>query len=784
MTIEIPEYEFEAAEDYKPRPVPDPSGGPVNQMFESMDLDMTGTLPEAVLDEMLGGAPYDFVDVVWGMEVTGDWTDRMTGQGTLQITDFTEGRGASLTVDPEWFTGQEGFRMFNARLQTDGDHLFTLSAAFPPENGGEALGTKLDEAKGLFEVTWLCHMFEPWRTGCVDFPDEYYETELPVLNRLYIQRGSGGYKIDFAARVRESRTHSDRGYRMTEPTGRLADVRGWICDRASWEEDPETCVGSLQVTSNSPPDRRENVHLKTPQINVEFNFPVDADVLDDTFSLTTRDNQDEPLKMPGDVVALSDTRFRFEPDKALESGVIYEAHIEGGEDGVRGRAGEVLKSDDHSWRFTTLVDLENHGKPVEEPVRSHVFQTVRDAPLVVNKPALQRIYVKWQPHDHIHKNWQPETFPAKLRINVLDQSQWRIDPQAGGSVEGDVVRVVRSDLPEQKDARREVERQARNTINVYGWTPDKQGGTSVIETRLAPHDPYPQSVAAKDVIAERDVPHWHTDPAPLVFRYTFLKVGSWEGGVPEAEKQAALTVVRMTEEFTVQLMPVRDAYGIDTGRDADKDYASRHRDFVVAAMDTIVQMAEAAGADVEKPEAVGDDPVDDPYLVRMRTSANLEALKNTVRAMREDLGSFGSGNDILVVFYPPDFYGPGQTFSQTPHTEGRHGIAMPIMLDRAPSELAEGLVHEFGHYFGLRHRPGESSDIDYQPWQFPVGDIEGFRLAIDGMSGHNKSSEEGNSEHPVTLAPLMWPRLLEPGMVWLSNDEYLTLMRAFATRLP
>lgn len=784
LTLEIPEAEFEEIENYKPIPVPDPSGGPVNQMFEYMELDMTGTMPEAVLEEMLGATPYDFVDVVWGMEVTGDWSEQMTGEGTLQVNDFTEGRGASPQVDPERFTGKQGFHMYNARLQTDGDHVFTLSAAFPPEEGGVALGTELDGVKSVFEVTWLCHMFEPGRTGCADGADEYFETDLPALSKMHIQRRSGSYKIDFAARVRELRTHRDRGYQFTEPSGRFADVRGWVCDRASWEENPETCVGSLQVMSNSPPDRRQNVHLKTPQVEVEFNFPVDVDDLEDNFSLTTRESSDEPLEMAGRVRALSDTRFRFDLDGTLESGVIYEARIEGGEDGVRGRDGEVLKSEAHSWRFTTLVDLENHGKPAEEPLRTHVYQTVRDAPLVVDKPALQRIYVDWQPHDHIHMNWQPETFQAKLEISVLDPSQWHIDPQAGGSVDGDVVHVVRSDLPDQKDARREVERQARNTINVYGWTPDEQGGTSVVETRLTPHDPYPPYVAAQEVIAERDVQHWHTDPANLVFRYTFLKVGSWEDGVPEAERQAALRVVRMAEEFAVQVMPVREAYGIDTGRDADKDYASRHREFVVAAMDTIVQIAEAAGADVQKPEATGDDPVDDPYLVRMRISANLEALKNTVRAVREDLGNFGSGNDILVVFYPPDFYGPGQSFGQTPHTDGRHGVVMPITLDRSPSELAEGLVHEFGHYFSLHHRPGEASDIDYEPWQFPVGDIEGFRLAIDGMSGRNKSSTEGNGEHPVTLAPLMWPRLLDRSMVWISKDEYMTLMRAFASRLP
>ncbi|MEI4264156.1 Ig-like domain-containing protein [Roseovarius sp. D0-M9] len=830
LTLEIPEAEFEEIENYKPIPLPDPSGGPVNQMFEYMELDMTGTMPEAVLEEMLGATPYDFVDVVWGMEVTGDWSEQMTGEGTLQVNDFTEGRGASPQVDPERFTGKQGFHMYNARLQTGGDHVFTLSAAFPPEEGGVALGTELDGVKSVFEVTWLCHMFEPGRTGCVDGADEYFETDLPSLNKMHIQRRSGSYKIDFAARVRELRTHRDRGYIMTEPTGRFADVRGWVCDRASWEEDPETCASPepLQVTSNSPPHQRENVHLQTPRIEMTFNFPVDADDLDEHFSLTTRDIRGDPLEMTGRILQLSDTRFRFEPDYDLESGVIYEARIEGGPDGVLGRDGEVMPSEAHWWRFTTLVDLENHGVPIEEPVRNHVYQTVRDAPLVVNKPALQRIYVDWEPHDHIHKGWQPETFQAELEINVLDQGQWRLDPQAGGSVKGDVVRVVRSDLLEQDGASDQIQRQARNTINVYGWTPDEQGGTSVIETRLTPHDPHPPSVAAQDVIAEREVQHWHTDPAPLVFRYTFLQVGSWEGGVPEAEMQAALTMVRMAEEFAVQLMPVREAYGIDTGRDADRDDAKIHRDFITGVFASIVQMAKLqdstgvtdltrwladnysrTGLSPELEDYPSEDaegiaklglwlaetpPSQFPARVNlamnefltseMREVVNLEALKNTILAVRDDIGGYFSGNDILVVFYPPDFYQPGRTISQTPHTDGRHGVGMPVTLDRTPSELAEGLVHEFGHYFGLSHRPGNNADVDYPHWEFSEGGFDGFRMTSDGLSGHNKSSQEGNGEHFAILAPLMWPSVLERREVWLNKDEYMTLMRAFASRLP
>ncbi|WP_093118753.1 hypothetical protein [Salinihabitans flavidus] len=258
MTLEIPEEEFESVEDYKPIPTPDPSSHPVDQMFDTMEFDMTGTLPEAVLEDMLGATPYDFVDVVWSMEVTGDWTDRMTGKGTLQVTDFTEGKGAQALADPERYTGQGGFRMYNARLRTDGDHVFTLSAAFPPDEGGVALGTELDGVKGVFEVTWLCHMFEPGRRGCVDYTDDYYETELPELEKMTITRTPTGHRIEFAARVRETRTHRERGYRLTEPTGRFADVHGWVCDKPSFKAAPDACGETASGSGDV-----EDVHTRT-----------------------------------------------------------------------------------------------------------------------------------------------------------------------------------------------------------------------------------------------------------------------------------------------------------------------------------------------------------------------------------------------------------------------------------------------------------------------------------------------------------------------------------------
>lgn len=241
-TLSIPETEFELGDEpHKPIPMPDPTGNPVQQMMDTLSLDMTGTLPDAVLEELLGASPYDLTDVVRGMEVTGNWTQEHTGTGTLQVTNFTEGRGASPQIDPERYTGEQGFRMYNARLATDGDHTFTLSAIFPPDPGGTAFGTELDGTKGVFEVTWLCHMFEPGLTGCIDHDDEYYHTPLPELQSLHIHQRGDGYRMTFQARVIEHRRHRDRGHAFSEPSGRVGDVRGWVCDSASWDAAPQSC---------------------------------------------------------------------------------------------------------------------------------------------------------------------------------------------------------------------------------------------------------------------------------------------------------------------------------------------------------------------------------------------------------------------------------------------------------------------------------------------------------------------------------------------------------------
>src|SRR5690606_35549807 len=150
-TLEIPNEEFEAfepdAEGYKPNPLLEPRH-PLHTFFNFGDIDMTGTLPDAVMEHVLGASPFALGAAVWEMEVTGSWTQSLSGRGTIQVNDFTEGMGVTGTVDLERFTGERGLRTYTARMPVRDDQVFTLSAAFPPTDGDRyGWGSELDGAK-------------------------------------------------------------------------------------------------------------------------------------------------------------------------------------------------------------------------------------------------------------------------------------------------------------------------------------------------------------------------------------------------------------------------------------------------------------------------------------------------------------------------------------------------------------------------------------------------------------------------------------------------------------
>jgi len=193
----------------------------------------------------------------------------------------------------------------------------------------------------------------------------------------------------------------------------------------------------------------------------------------------------------------------------------------------------------------------------------------------------------------------------------------------------------------------------------------------------------------------------------------------------------------------------------------------------------------------------------------IRSGQFVAPVRRLLGDMRNNMNAV-SPQDIFVVFYPvntvvcnldeegePNLCGGASLELHSSSDEAR-GIMLAIAGTveglRIPISLrAESLVHELGHHLGLAHRPGDADSeltgsglagqglyTRYTPLGYTDPEIDGFRIASDGMAGWNKSATEGNAQHPSTLAPLMWPSPIPLESVWISDAEYRFLMNVLA----
>jgi hypothetical protein len=127
-------------------------------------------------------------------------------------------------------------------------------------------------------------------------------------------------------------------------------------------------------------------------------------------------------------------------------GVTYTARIKTGYDGVLDLDGNTLKSEEgedwYAWSFSTMPNFvpSQTSAPGAENLSCHVFQTVRDVPLIAGKPAVARIYAHWKKHPEVHDDAQVKEFVG--RIALIEER-----PEIGPiEIATDFVRFVQPDL--------------------------------------------------------------------------------------------------------------------------------------------------------------------------------------------------------------------------------------------------------------------------------------------------------------------------------------------------
>lgn len=880
QTIEIPREQIQALPDLQNLPVPrfDPDLSSPEALFRSLEdlarTDMTGTLPDAIMEQITGASPFrTHRQVVWEIQAAGSWRETMGGTGSMNVLDQGAlGFGAGVQI--------------HATLDTDARdapfHLFvSVPDGTPPVSWVEFDDTGDGHPGGGTGFGQLSnHMFQGDRTigfatpdgmgarsfadtSDADFSGEYLYT---VVNdgRIRVDTRDNAMRLAFVVNVDE---FSRRG---NQRTGRTATLRGWVCEAAAYAQDPDSCrYDALELIDHTPPVARNNVNPAYPAVTVTFNDPVDLASLARNFTLFTRAPDGTRLEVQGEwsisaelgawrrlagaksaasrspdtghamcsdinlgPVASHDMAMRedhadpqeymFHPSRPLRSGTIYEAQVTGGADGVRALSHDAYLEQDHIWRFSTLLDMNAQSPPAgPPPLDLHVFQTVRNPALVVDKPAMSRIYVDWQRHADIARDWQPDRFEFEL---ALSQHHPRISAQRRHRPHlNRILWLEPQDAFDDEDRRH-----ARHTVNAFGWMPQR-GLPDTLDVAACPHAPFPffspDAVAAQ----QRPVTIWNHDPGTLNFHYVIAELGPW--GMGEIEflghwgdlwnHISDFAKITAGAVFRDGLSPIGMGVSAISGTMSETAALTRNIATTLEAISpgptttdqhlirqTMRQTEEYVPqflpyhAATARPVNVGLSIRDLLWPLLTDPEAGLYAYSRI--AFTEEYSHFQriilaayvrwlqssdrdriASDDVVVVVVPKSLVGQGEALTEMDYwfMKGARDyraraviITIDAMYPLDSDTLAEALIHEFGHVLSLPHNPGEATELLGGPL-IPDMTIEGFRMNPSGLSGWNKSATEGNAQSTEPLVSLMWPIAVPSRKVMLNPVEYAMAQR-------
>ncbi len=504
----------------------------------------------------------------------------------------------------------------------------------------------------------------------------------------------------------------------------------------------EGCAGEpLEIEQRYPEDGVEHFSLRQPAIRVRFSQDIDpGTVTDSTFELGFPNNGGSLTKVEGRLLRDDETVW-FVPMVPLRGGVRYTMRVKTGDEGVRSRSGSVLEDAEggagseagwESWKFTTKVDFIPEGDG-GKLLACHSYQTARDVPLIVGKPAIARVYANWQKYDDVHPDAQVKDFNAKVVLRHSDESEMATTHH----------RFVRPDLWEARGIN---QASAEHTAQVTGFEPyaGMPAASSVnLQVRTIPGDDELKTIYTS--LCPTVV--WDKQPRLVVDTF-FLKIGDI-GTDPEL-LQTTQTVVR---------------------------------DLVSSARTYAWQVFPVQEIDLNVPRFV--DPPDIPsWLLTCGAACWLEgagADDSLKRWIWEGLGDWiraQSNADIIAVLGPHEVFGGGGTTTAELDTgQGVFASSVGLVGDNF-DRYVSAYVHEMGHVLGIEHIP----EVDYNerarliaersgsaPLEFKG--IEGFRMRRDGSVAWNKSSTEGNEEG-AWLTPLMYPGTIHTGRAFIANHQY------------
>ncbi len=716
-------------------------------------------------------APYDDAyDVLHGNDLVGSWSGTISGSSISQ----RDGKMAGQAIFPR--RGYENSDTFGIILH---DHRHRNAQTFSeilisdipcgPEGGGIGVITKVgidDVPAGFGGIIFINQLagtrrsdFKVHRSYGAElespasivtrWSDDLFTLSLvgdfktvvaPVKNQAFDYDRQGEAYED---RVRLNASFTLERTRETEP------IFDWMmCDEPS----------IFQVNEQVPENGRENVIPYGAEFFVKFNDEISKGSLEPgSVSMSTRDAEnglvfvDVALDLVDETGTKNAKSLRITPRDRLRPGVIYQIAVTGGIKGVRGAERQYLE-EDHVFYISTIVD--------PEEVKLGVYQVMRNAPLVYNKPAAARIHFEWEELEDIHPDWQ--VLEYRVRAEVL-------------SATGQTLFSEKKHKVERTDQYTDADRQnGLHTINLFGWSPSRRQNPNIFQAEVHPDNPYPEDVEVAPETIEQEVDYAtrHTDL--MTIAYFFAEHAEWANGAMTDEMTASLhRAARAERAFINQIFPAAEVAS---------HYQGRYNP--ARAICSFPGVGE--GSCPENHGNLGKlFQLFDEYLTASTTS------------------------DLLVSLHPPSMGGEGSSFAlyrqpetliRRPGEAHQDNLESPdpaslrisdqgnrnmIVMSAAalsgradPAILTVPLIaHEVGHAFALPHTPyADSADHRDEICKSfnttKAANIDGMRIALDGKTGWQKSSEDGNAESSA-LRNLMFPCIVTPrSEFWIDHNQY------------
>lgn len=562
----------------------------------------------------------------------------------------------------------------------------------------------------------------------------------PIANQTF------DYERQEDARLEELRLQATFTLERTPEAEELFDLT--LCEEKEF----------LQVVETEPEDGRENVILEGADFYIEFDRAIETATLNEsTVLMTTRNSGGGPMFVAADLSLVASNRLRISPTEPLLAGTVYDIEVISGEDGLRGVEEESLPSD---FRFSISTIVE------PEKLRLEIHQVSRDAPLVKEKPAAGRIFVEWEERDDVDPSWQVLNYPVLAEITDLDDNP--VFPEIAK-------RVRRPDVITDEERRL-----GEHSLNLFDWSPTSGSLPTHFTAKVKPANPYPETAELEPATVDHTMKYAAQHSDLLVFDYYLAEHAEWSEGADERAKHYALLAAQEQQTYLNQFLPVARVVGRYQGTyniaravcglpDAfDKYFCGQDAGNLSALLRLFhehVAVRSVAQVIVSyHPPSIGGSG---------RTSAPFEQPAGLIAGPGEELDPNPSESD-LALFLDPE-------------SPSRSMIVMssgPLPTGVIPGFVTAPLIeHEFGHVFALPHVPyvedkahrAEVCDA-YRNTKAPG--IDGMRIALDGTTGWQKSSEYGNAQSRTPMRNLMFPCAYDHrDEYWIDADQYDWLVK-------